>query len=205
MRYRGPRNVARVLRSLEWLPLLRLPPLPRLPPLSRLLPLSALLALLGGLAAPAAFACNADGEHAGPSRADEAGPILSAGVIDFGKDFETVEVGVEHRFGADWCHGMGPHVGAFVTPDESFFLYAGTDQRFNFGRAWFVDLVTSVGFYEEGDGKDIGGELEFRSGLSVGRRLRGGSRVSFGFFHLSNSSYYRRNPGVNSLLLRWSR
>ena len=188
MRCPGPRQVAPVLPALPWL-----------------LPLSGLLALLGGLAAPAAFACNAGGERAGPSRADEAGPILSAGVIDFGKDHETVEVGVEHRFAADWCHGLGPHVGAFVTPDESFFLYAGTDQRYDLGRSWFVDVITSVGFYEAGDGKDIGGELEFRSGFAVGRRLRDGSRVSFGFSHLSNSSYYRRNPGVNSLLLRWSR
>ena len=187
MRYRGPRQVALVL------------------PLSRLLPTLGLLALPGLLAAPAAYACAQTGEHAGPSRADEAGLSVSTGVIDFGKNHETVEVGVEHRFPTDWCLGLGPHVGAFVTPDETFYLYAGTDQRFNLGRSWFIDLVTSVGFYEKGDGKDIGGELEFRSGIALGRRLGGGSRLSFGFFHLSNSSYYRRNPGVNSLLLRWAR
>lgn len=131
--------------------------------------------------------------------------MVSTGVIDFGKDHETAEVGMEYRFGTDWCLGLGPHVGAFLTPDESFYLYTGTDQRFNLGSFWFIDVATSVGFYEKGDGKDIGGELEFRSGIAVGRRLPGGSRLSFGFFHLSNSSYYRRNPGVNSLLLRWSK
>ena len=186
MRYRGPRNVAPAL-PFTWLPLL------------------GLLALVGSLTAPAAFACNADAAHAGPSRADESGLRVSTGVIDFGKAFETVEVGLDYRFPTDWCLGLGPNVGAFVTADESFYVYAGTDQRINLGRSWFIDVITSVGFYEEGDGKDIGGELEFRSGIAVGRRLRGGSRVSFGFFHLSNSSYYRRNPGVNSLLLRWSR
>ena len=164
-----------------------------------------LLLLLGCLAAPAAFACNADGERGEPDRADVVGLSVSAGAIDFGKDRETVEVGLLHRFDADWCLGLGPHVGAFVTADESFFLYAGTDQRIHFGRSWFLDMITSVGFYEAGDGKDIGGQLQFRSGIAVGRRLRGGSSVSFGFFHLSNSSYYRRNPGVNSLLFRWSR
>ncbi len=181
MRYRRPRKVARV--SL----------------------LSGVLALSGALTAEAAFACTATGKHDGPSRADESGLSVSTGVIDFGKDHETAEVGILHRFPTDWCLGLGPNVGAFVTADGSFYLFAGTDQRINFGRSWFVDVITSVGFYEKGDGKDIGGELEFRSGVAVGRRLRGGSRVSFGFFHLSNSSYYRRNPGVNSLLLRWSR
>lgn len=186
MRYPGPRNVAPGL-PFAWLSLL------------------GLLALLGSLAAPPAFACNADAEHAGPSRADESGLRVSTGVTDFGRGHETVEVGLEHRFATDWCLGLGPHVGAFVTLDESFFLYAGTDQRINLGRFWFIDTGTSVGFYEKGDGKDIGGEFEFRTGIAVGRRLRDGSRLSFGFFHMSNSSYYRRNPGMNSLLLRWSR
>ncbi len=181
VRYGSPRNVARV--SL----------------------LSGLLALSGSLTAQAAFACNATAEHDGPSRADESGLSVSAGVTDFGKDHETVEVGLEHRFATDWCLGLGPHVGAFVTADESFFVYAGTDKRINLGRHWFIESGTSVGFYEAGDGKDIGGEFEFRTGIAVGRRLRDGSRVSFGFFHMSNSSYYRRNPGMNSLLLRWSR
>ena len=164
-----------------------------------------LIALLGLLAGPVAYACNADSEHDGPRREDESGLAVSAGVIDFGKEYETAEAGIEYRFPTDWCLGLGPNVGAFVTADESFYVYAGTDQRMNIGRSWFIDAITSVGFYEQGDGKDIGGALEFRSGIAVGRRLRGGSRVSFGFFHLSNSSYYRRNPGVNSLLLRWSR
>jgi hypothetical protein len=164
-----------------------------------------LIALLGALADPAAYACNAASEHDAPRREDESGLNVSTGVIDFGKDFETAEVGIGYRFPTDWCLGLGPNVGAFLTADGSYYLYAGTDQRISIGRSWFIDVITSVGFYEAGDGKDIGGELEFRSGIAVGRRLQGGSRVSFGFFHLSNSSYYRRNPGVNSLLLRWSR
>lgn len=172
-----------------------------------------MIVLLGILAAPAAFACKAAGKdtadgaskHDAPRREDESGLSFSTGVIDFGKDYETAEFGIEHRFPTDWCMGLGPSAGVFVTADGSFYVYAGTDQRINLGRFWFIDSVTSVGFYEAGDGKDIGGELEFRSGLAIGRRLRDGSRLSFGFFHLSNSSYYRRNPGVNSLLLRWSR
>jgi len=112
---------------------------------------------------------------------------------------------MEHRFADDWCLGIGPHIGGFVTADESWYLYVGTDQRINIGRSWFFDSSVSMGFYEPGKGKEIGGELEFRSGLGFGRRLESGWRVSLGFFHISNSSYYRRNPGVNSLLLRWSR
>ena len=164
-----------------------------------------LLALLGSLAAPAAFACNAASENDAPRRADESGVSVSTGVIDFGKDYAAAEVGIEHRFRTDWCLGLGPNVGAFVTANGSFYVYAGADRRIELGRSWFLESTVAMGFYEAGDGKDIGGAIEFRSGIAVGRRLRNGSRVGLGFFHLSNSSYYGRNPGVNSLLLQWSR
>ena len=164
-----------------------------------------LLALLGSLAAPAAFACNASSEDSARGRADESGLSVSAGASDYGRDHAAAEVGIEHRFRSDWCLGLGPLVGVSVTADESFYVYAGADRRIDLGRSWFVDSSFAIGFYEAGDGKDIGGALEFRSGLAVGRRLRNGWRVGLGFVHLSNSAYYRYNPGVNSLLLRWSR
>ncbi len=164
-----------------------------------------LLALLGSLAAPAAFACNASSEDSARRRADESGLSVSAGASDYGRDHAAAEVGIEHRFRSDWCLGLGPLVGASVTADESFYVYAGADRRIDLGRFWFLDGSLAVALYEAGDGKDIGGALEFRSGFAVGRRLRNGSRVGLGFVHLSNTDYYRHNPGVNSLLLRWSR
>ncbi len=164
-----------------------------------------LLALLGSLAAPAAFACNAPTEDGARRRADESGLSVSAGVVDYGRDFAAAEVGIEHRFRSDWCKGFGPHIGVSVTAADSFYVYAGADRRIDLGRFWFLDASFATGFYEAGDGKDIGGALEFRSGIVVGRRLRNGSRVGLGFVHLSSSAYYRHNPGVNSLLLRWSR
>ena len=167
--------------------------------------LSSLSVLLVWLAAQAAFACSSASEDDSPRRAEDGGLRVSAGVIDFGKGQAAAEVGIEHRFRTDWCLGFGPHVGAAVTTDGSFFVYAGADRQFELGRSWFIDSSFALGLYEEANGKNIGGPLEFRSGIAVGRRLRNGSRVEFGFFHLSNSAYYRRNPGVNSLFLRWSR
>ncbi len=164
-----------------------------------------LLALLGSLAAPAAFACNASSNDSARRRADESGLSVSAGASDYGRDHAAAEVGIEHRFRSDWCLGLGPHVGVSVTSDESFYVYAGTDRRIDLGRFWFLDASFATGFYEAGGGKDIGGALEFRSGFVVGRRLRNGSQVGLGFGHLSNSAYYRFNPGVNSLFLRWSK
>lgn len=164
------------------------------------------LVFLGMVAvAPAAFGCGSASREEARRPGDGGVLRVSAGSIDYGKEYAAAEFGIEHRFGTNWCLGIGPLVGAAVTSDGSYYVYSGADRRLDFGRSWFVDSSFAVGFYEAGSGKDIGGALEFRSGFVVGRRLRGGSRIAFGFFHMSNSSYYRRNPGVNSLLLRWSR
>ncbi len=164
-----------------------------------------LLFLLLGLPVEAALACGAGSSGSGPSRADEAGISVSVGAFDFGKGQEAFEAGVEHRFRGDLCLGIGFHAGALVTADSSLYVYAGLDRRFELGGGWFLNPSLAAGHHEAGDGKDLGGALEFRSGIVLGRRLAGGSSLGLGFFHLSNSSYYRRNPGANSLVVRWSR
>jgi hypothetical protein len=64
---------------------------------------------------------------------------------------------------------------------------------------------TGAGLYEEGDGKDLGGPVEFRSGLEVA--VRAGARwwVGLSYYHLSNAVLYDRNPGEESLVLVVSR
>ncbi len=160
-----------------------------------------MVALLAQGAQDVLLACSAEAASGNRPR----GWSVSSGVIDFAKNAQAVEFGVERRFATHWCLGLGPHVGALASADGTFYVYGGIDRRFDLGAAWFVDAGLAGGVHETGGGKDLGGALEFRSGVLVGRRLRGGSELGLGFFHLSNSAYYRRNPGTNSLLLRWSR
>ena len=58
-----------------------------------------------------------------------------------------------------------------------------------------------VGAYEQGEGRNLGGSLEFRSGLEATYRANDAVRIGVGFYHLSNAGLHAVNPGVNSLVL----
>jgi hypothetical protein len=59
------------------------------------------------------------------------------------------------------------------------------------------------GYYRQGNGKDLGYPLEFRSQLELGFRFAPGQRFSIAFAHLSNGGLGRSNPGQESLTLAW--
>lgn len=72
-------------------------------------------------------------------------------------------------------------------------------------RRWRLIGYTGFGNYRAGDdGRDLGGPLEFRSGLEVSRRVGPRSRLGLSFDHLSNAGLYDSNRGSESLVLLWS-
>lgn len=126
---------------------------------------------------------------------------FSVGAIDVFRDFEAVEAGVELQW-APRRWGLVPHAGVHGTADESFYAFVGLRRPFAFAKRWYVEPSFAFSLYERGEGKELGGPIEFRSGIELGRTLEKGPRLGLGFFHLSNSSIYDLNPGTNSLLLR---
>lgn len=62
----------------------------------------------------------------------------------------------------------------------------------------------AVGAYEDGDGKDLGGTLEFRSAVELSYRLDDRARLGLAFDHISNASIYDDNPGTESLVLMYA-
>ena len=62
----------------------------------------------------------------------------------------------------------------------------------------------AAGIYGNGDGKDLGHAIEFRSGFNLMLSLRDNSRVGFSFHHVSNAGLGERNPGEESLLFIYS-
>lgn len=101
--------------------------------------------------------------------------------------------------------GLEAAGGLTVTSDASAALYAGLRRDFPVGEGWWVTPALGVALYERGDGKDLGGSLQFRSALEAWRRISGRSRLGVAFVHLSNAGLDDLNPGSNSLLLLWSR
>ncbi|MCZ6507046.1 MAG: acyloxyacyl hydrolase [Acidobacteria bacterium] len=136
---------------------------------------------------------------------------LNAGIFDTAAwfddkgDFDAIEVGLTLRWPTTLAWGLGPMVGVSANDDGAFWLYAGLRRPFGLGGCWRVAPNFAISLYEEGDSKDLGHEIEFRSGLELACDRPSGSAVGLEFYHISNSSISDVNPGSNSLLVYYSR
>jgi len=177
------------------------PPVPRAAPAS-LLAAALLAAVLWLPAAPAA------------AQVDEW--AVHGGLFDLGNSQQAVQAGVEARL-RTWRLPLGRFelplqagFGAFGNEDGAGYVYA----TFRFPltelwpekrpRRWRVVPFTGVGLYADGDSKDLGGPVEFRSGLDVDYRLAEDWWLGLSFYHLSNAVLYDLNPGEESLVLQLS-
>lgn len=135
--------------------------------------------------------------------------VLTAGEHNVGKssDDPPVEAGFMLRLtGTEIWRSKGgitlvPAFGAMGTEQDAYYGWGGVALFIPLGAHWGLVPELGAGYYEQGDGKNLGGSLEFRSGLEATYRANDSVRVGVGFYHLSNAGVYEVNPGVNSLLL----
>ncbi len=96
--------------------------------------------------------------------------------------------------------------GLMVTNQSAQYVYAG------FGYDIFLDsahhfVITpneAVGLYNEGAGKDLGGALEFKSGIEAAYQFDGGQRLGVSIHHISNAHIYDKNPGTEMVMAHYS-
>lgn len=107
--------------------------------------------------------------------------------------------GVEYRF-KDQYNGLRPTVGVFANTDKAVYGYAGAYWDLPLNTAPFViSPGFAVGAYNQGDSKDLGSTLEFRSTLEVSYKMQNAQRIGVQISHLSNASIGDKNPGVETL------
>lgn len=128
---------------------------------------------------------------------------ISAGVFNAFETTHSEELGFEYRFGAR-AFGLKPVIGVTVNSDEGGYVLAGLRREFDVGDRWVVTPHFGVTLFDEGDGKNLGHTVEFRSGLEVSYRLDERSRLGLSFYHLSNAGLDEINPGSESLVLVYS-
>lgn len=141
-----------------------------------------------------------------PAAAEEPAYIsLGAGYYDLFDDQSAGEARLEYRFSeSEKLFFFTPFVGVTATTDAATYGYAGVGIDVFFGRRWVATPNFAVGIYGNGDGKDLGHAIEFRSGLEVAYRFDNYSRLGLSFTHISNAGLDQRNPGVESLVLVYS-
>lgn len=128
-------------------------------------------------------------------------------------DPETrLQIGAEIRFPPQrirwlprFIPELSPVAGGLFASKGTLYVYGGLRYDRPLGRSWFLSPQFAAGLYSHEQGIDLGGALEFRSGIELSREFRGGrSRAGLLLFHLSNGHLYAHNPGTEGLVLTYS-
>ena len=111
------------------------------------------------------------------------------------------------QFRGEWRSGQGiwkvkPLIGVMGTTDGAYHGYAGILVDFQIGN-FYITPSFAPGIYVRGNGKNIGGPVEFRSQIELGYRLPNHGRIAVSVDHISNAGIYQRNPGVESAMLTY--
>ena len=93
-----------------------------------------------------------------------------------------------------------PLVGVEISTRASFLAYAGAMIDWGFAPHWYLTPSFAPGFYLPGDGKHLGGPLEFRSQLEGSYEFDEGDRLGVALSHESNADIYNHNPGTEALM-----
>ncbi len=129
------------------------------------------------------------------------------GMFDFSDDGKRSSLfGVQHQnknLNRDTFLGnLSPVTGAMITADNATYFYTGVQAHYNLGNLNITPSFTP-GYYNEGDGKDLGHALEFKSEVQLSLELPQNSQFGFSYNHLSNASLGEKNPGANSYMFNF--
>ena len=95
-----------------------------------------------------------------------------------------------------------PVTGFMITENNAGYVYTGVQAQYNIGKLNITPSFTP-GLYGEGDGKDLGHVLEFKSELQLSLDLSSNSELGFSYNHISNASLGDKNPGANSYMFNF--
>ena len=129
------------------------------------------------------------------------------GMFDFSDDGKrSTLVGFEHQnedLNRDTFLGnLSPISGALFTADNAGYIYTGVQAQYKIGALNFNPSF-APGLYHEGNGKDLGHIIEFKSELQISLDLSENSELGFSYNHLSNASLGDKNPGANSYMFNF--
>ena len=129
-----------------------------------------------------------------------------SGMFDFSDDGKKASlIGIQHQnemLNRDTFLGnLSPITGAMITADSAAYFYTGVQAQYKFG-SMNITPSFAPGIYSQGDGKDLGHPLEFKSEVQLSLDLPKSSQLGFSYNHLSNASLGDKNPGANSYMFK---
>tara|TARA_B100001057_G_scaffold447454_1_gene486963 strand:- start:256 stop:765 length:510 start_codon:yes stop_codon:yes gene_type:complete len=132
---------------------------------------------------------------------------IFTGMFDFSDDGKKSNlIGFQHQnenLNRDTFLGnLSPITGAIITGDNASYFYTGVQANYKVGSLNVTPSFTP-GYYNQGNGKDLGHALEFKSEVQLSLELPKDSQLGFSYNHLSNASLGNKNPGANSYMFNF--
>jgi len=129
------------------------------------------------------------------------------GLFDFSDDKQKAGLfGLQHQndelYRNSFLGKLSPITGGFLTENSAVYLYSGVQSEFDLG---FMSITPSFapGYYNSGNGKDLGHALEFKTEVQVSFDLSKDSQLGMSYNHISNASLGTKNPGANSYMFNF--
>lgn len=129
------------------------------------------------------------------------------GMFDFSDDTQAAGVfGLQHQnddlFRNSFLGKLSPITGGFLTENNAFYLYTGAQAEYDLG-LFTITPSFAPGYYNSGDGKDLGSALEFKSEIQMSLNLSNSTEFGVSYNHISNASLGDKNPGANSYMINF--
>ena len=145
--------------------------------------------------------------YAEDKKSNETELNLFTGMFDFSDQKQAAGIiGLQHQnddlFRESFLGRLSPITGGFLTENSAFYLYTGVQAEYDLG---FITITPSFapGYYNYGNGKDLGYPLEFKSEVQMSLNLSDTTQLGMSYNHISNASLGTKNPGANSYMFNF--
>ncbi len=105
---------------------------------------------------------------------------------------------------------LKPFFGIELTGESAFYALGGIYLEDNLGQLFsnkknklIFTPSFGAGYYENGDGLDLGNDLQFRTTLEISYVLENYNRLGLSFGHISNANLGNKNPGVEVIAINY--
>ena len=130
---------------------------------------------------------------------------IYTGNFDFSDDKQkAILVGFQHQnenLERDTFLGnTSPITGGFITENSAVYVYTGVEWNYIISDKLKFTPSFAPGIYHEGDGKDLGHALEFKTEVQLSYSISENTNFGMSYNHISNASLGDKNPGANSYM-----
>tara|TARA_B100001057_G_scaffold416316_1_gene434272 strand:- start:504 stop:1034 length:531 start_codon:yes stop_codon:yes gene_type:complete len=121
---------------------------------------------------------------------------------EYRSDYTLIDIGPKE----DNFFFLKPFYGVEYTNDSASYFLTGIYFEDNVGELFegnkskfFFTPSFGAGIYNDGSGKKLGNDLQFRTSLEISYELKNKNRIGISFSHISNANLGDKNPGVEIL------